>query len=426
MKFNYSLDNYSFTKAFFWGNTQDHWRKSHGELNGHRIIAIVEAIPIIGQIASLFEWVLVSLLKDKSTSLPEQLKPIDSTRVKPFDSTRVQPLDKTRIANFKTVVSEAPVLTAVQVRHPLITEEMALSTFTPKSWLLGIGSSICPDNNVIDAVSKKGLHKNAPHLYESIVESLNNAWKDHADQLLDYVNQNIEALYFMFDQKPLWLSVDLEIGVNKTKPLSPAQIKLLELLPITILILSGDVSNESSIEQIQETMPKMTKLTCVHADCTRFLKEQFYKDQDLQKITIFSVRIEAYNIKLLKNLPNLKKLFITFENQSYYSVDNTRTLLDLTHLEELTLDGSRMYKPNDITECLKNLPQQCRKLRLDSIPLNVDKFIDVFKDRPLETLCLVNYPKDVVNSLRDANIARKIIIWENMPFVFTVGESRMK
>lgn len=60
----YSLNNYSVSNALLWGNFVGHCQKaqegSFGNRAVHIIIAGVECLPIIGQIASLFEMVIIN------------------------------------------------------------------------------------------------------------------------------------------------------------------------------------------------------------------------------------------------------------------------------------------------------------------------------------------------------------------------------
>ena len=64
--FNYALDidRYSWTNAAFWGNCIAHYKKAH-EARGcerfvHLLIAAIELLPIISQIASIFEKLIVT------------------------------------------------------------------------------------------------------------------------------------------------------------------------------------------------------------------------------------------------------------------------------------------------------------------------------------------------------------------------------
>lgn len=70
----YSLNNYSISKALLWGNCAGHCKKSKagslGERTVHLIIAGVECLPIIGQIASLFELIISQLNKPEIKDVP--------------------------------------------------------------------------------------------------------------------------------------------------------------------------------------------------------------------------------------------------------------------------------------------------------------------------------------------------------------------
>ena len=77
MDFNYSLEKkvYSFENALLWGNFIVHCNKAKKGQLGHRIvhviIAAVEFLPVIGQIASLFEMLIVINFR----TIPNQLQP---------------------------------------------------------------------------------------------------------------------------------------------------------------------------------------------------------------------------------------------------------------------------------------------------------------------------------------------------------------
>jgi hypothetical protein len=63
--FNYSLsfEDYTWENAFLWGNFKGHCKKANEGTFGHRIIhvliAAAEFLPIIGQIASIFEMIII-------------------------------------------------------------------------------------------------------------------------------------------------------------------------------------------------------------------------------------------------------------------------------------------------------------------------------------------------------------------------------
>lgn len=65
MNFNYALDNYSWESVLVWGNFRSHFEKasdsnaSLGHRVVHALIATAEFLPIIGQIASIFEKIIV-------------------------------------------------------------------------------------------------------------------------------------------------------------------------------------------------------------------------------------------------------------------------------------------------------------------------------------------------------------------------------
>src|ERR1700733_7612011 len=63
--FNYSLalEDYTWENAILWGNFKGHCKKANEGTFGHRVvhvlIAAVELLPIIGQIASIFETIII-------------------------------------------------------------------------------------------------------------------------------------------------------------------------------------------------------------------------------------------------------------------------------------------------------------------------------------------------------------------------------
>lgn len=90
MYFNYALDcnDYSVARALLWGNSIRHLKKVDDGSLGHRVvhalIGVVELIPIIGQIASLFEMIIVSGSASRSAETPPIVQqPVDS---KPSES----------------------------------------------------------------------------------------------------------------------------------------------------------------------------------------------------------------------------------------------------------------------------------------------------------------------------------------------------
>lgn len=78
MDFNYRLKEYSMRDALTWGNCRGHFKKaSEGTWSKdgmhkfkHGLIGAVESLPIISQIASLFEYLIVTKLEKKSAPLP--------------------------------------------------------------------------------------------------------------------------------------------------------------------------------------------------------------------------------------------------------------------------------------------------------------------------------------------------------------------
>lgn len=61
---NYKLPEYSYAKSLLWGNFLDHCKQAKNERNPssrfvHILIALAEFLPIIGQIASIFEKIIV-------------------------------------------------------------------------------------------------------------------------------------------------------------------------------------------------------------------------------------------------------------------------------------------------------------------------------------------------------------------------------
>lgn len=84
-KFNYSLDQYTWRGALLWGNFTGHCKKalkSEGSLGNrlvHASIAATQLLPIVSQIASVFEKVIVENLRDTgSPSKPSSPSPLSS------------------------------------------------------------------------------------------------------------------------------------------------------------------------------------------------------------------------------------------------------------------------------------------------------------------------------------------------------------
>lgn len=80
-QFNYALElkEYTWSNALLWGNFSGHARKTaQGSLGGriaHLLIAAVEFLPIVGQVASIFEKVIVTFFSKRPTVAIE-LKPL--------------------------------------------------------------------------------------------------------------------------------------------------------------------------------------------------------------------------------------------------------------------------------------------------------------------------------------------------------------
>ncbi len=72
------LEEYTWENALCWGNCQAHYKRAaEGELCGrtvHFLIAAVELIPILGQIASIIEKILITGCHDPSSEVPEVVK----------------------------------------------------------------------------------------------------------------------------------------------------------------------------------------------------------------------------------------------------------------------------------------------------------------------------------------------------------------
>lgn len=88
MKLNYELDKYSILRSLFWVNSINHFIKAgeRQKMKGHLAIAIVEAIPLIGQIASLTEYAIIKLNKklskiDLRTDEKHDVKVIKEARI---------------------------------------------------------------------------------------------------------------------------------------------------------------------------------------------------------------------------------------------------------------------------------------------------------------------------------------------------------
>lgn len=315
----------------------------------------------------------------------------------------------------ETVVSKtySGTRTVLQYQFPFDFYGMASSTFSPRDKTVlerasnpfrALDKTVSPDPRIVEQLSaRQDFHKYDQNLYRDIVKSLSGAWNYNAELLLVYVEANQQELEKMFDGKPM----PIEIRIDQGGELSAAQIRLLELLPITTVRLDGNPERRvlPRISQIQQIIPTMQKLTCVDARWTRFLPPEFY--ESLSKITEFSARIASEQIKDLANMPNLKKLTIEVENSGCYDHNETLTLKGATNLEELILNGGP--RNVDVTECIANMPNQCHNLRLRSCKYDIEKLIQQFRENPLDTLYLENYSKEDVEKLKQAKIAHKIV-----------------
>lgn len=76
MKFNYSLnlDDYSVKNALLWGNCVNHFKKVNEGQLGNRIvnalIGVAELLPVVSQITSVFEMIIVNQLADRPQQEP--------------------------------------------------------------------------------------------------------------------------------------------------------------------------------------------------------------------------------------------------------------------------------------------------------------------------------------------------------------------
>ncbi len=94
-KFNYTIKEYSLPKALLWGNCVSHWNEAEtGNLKGrkvHRLIAIIEAVPLLGQLASLIEYFIVTQFgpKEDNKSNTPSVKDLNSTVKNNMDNKRL-------------------------------------------------------------------------------------------------------------------------------------------------------------------------------------------------------------------------------------------------------------------------------------------------------------------------------------------------
>lgn len=102
MDLNYSLpvENYSFSNAMLWGNCCKHWEQGQvagregrlGDKAVHILICLAEALPVVSQIASLFEMIIVKCCAERRLqppplllpALPRQIVPIPEFRGETF------------------------------------------------------------------------------------------------------------------------------------------------------------------------------------------------------------------------------------------------------------------------------------------------------------------------------------------------------
>jgi hypothetical protein len=127
-EFHYRLNNYTWEHALLWGNCIEHGKKvGEGNLGDrlvHGLIALIEGIPIIGQIASIFEKVIVENLSSKIIPmLPKLQTPVNTNnleRPSPVLEAKLQAvLDKTPEFNGYTIDlpdGKQTVLTGVSLR----------------------------------------------------------------------------------------------------------------------------------------------------------------------------------------------------------------------------------------------------------------------------------------------------------------------
>lgn len=126
---NYFLDktNYTFKNAIFWGNCAGHFKKARkGNLCNrivHVLIAFAEVLPIIGQIASLFEKFIATqcnkqsdlsqkkITKAPSLNINKVPKPIEK---KPEKVKKVRPLRQ----DFEKVINETTVFKNYKISLP--------------------------------------------------------------------------------------------------------------------------------------------------------------------------------------------------------------------------------------------------------------------------------------------------------------------
>ena len=160
--FNYALDQYSWCGALSWGNFLVHCQKvkegTWGDRIVHVLIAMVEFLPILSQIASLFEKLIVESFKKDPAVLPprtielDQIETIDSTQ-----SSITEQLDYFRKLPRCKLFGEQD----EQVEIALDGERVGRNTIT-SLWKLHISANHENAGQVIEAI-KGVLLRHRPH-----------------------------------------------------------------------------------------------------------------------------------------------------------------------------------------------------------------------------------------------------------------------
>lgn len=127
MLYNLALnyEDYSLKNALVWGNCSMHFQKAReghlGDRTIHALIGLVESIPIISQISSIFEMIVVSLLN----YLNAFLKPVGSTKVTVNKEINTEKFTTTPNAPVnKESITEAEMLTPHEIKCLMTIKEL--------------------------------------------------------------------------------------------------------------------------------------------------------------------------------------------------------------------------------------------------------------------------------------------------------------
>ncbi len=274
-------------------------------------------------------------------------------------------------------------------------------------------SYIEPNPKLIALFSHPAFSRDS-YIYEDVVASLQNAWVKNPDDLLAYVKANPRNIEMMFRNNP----VEFYISLIGTAELTESQSELLTLLPIQTLKVAGNLERKANdtLRKLHEILPSMKALSSVQGTYTRYLPNRpsdsnFY--EAFRNLTKLSLRMRLDDFYHVVKIPNLKEFHWEVENDSETATsENTKILKEARNLEEITITGRLKGGDYQVAEVLANLPENCKRVRLCEVKLDLTNkdLINRFRSSQIDTLYLFDYDDATVQKIKESKIAKEIVI----------------